>query len=273
MCGIVSLIYKSENPAMGREAEALLHRLEHRGYDSTGVAFIDGRNTITLLKKTGAPSEVCQALGIPGKPGQRFIGQVRWAANGVVTGINSQPHRVDCKIELVGAHKGNISNTDAMKTWLSSRGHAVISDNDGEIIVHLVEEHYASNQTLTSADLAGMRQAYAASGLRDGLPDGVLRMIDALRKADALAEGSYAAAVATPKLPGIFAFKSGSALYAGAGSDAHGDFIVVSSDLNAVLSKTRALIPLADGEGLWFTESSCLLFNLRGSATFSRPRL
>ncbi|HCO49492.1 MAG TPA: glutamine--fructose-6-phosphate aminotransferase, partial [Spirochaetaceae bacterium] len=239
MCGIVSLIYKTENPDMGREAEALLRRLEYRGYDSTGASFIDNKRRIVLLKKTGAPSQVCPALGIHTQSGQRFIGQVRWATYGAVTDINSQPHHVDCKIELIGAHNGNISNTDEMKTWLSSRGHAVISDNDGEIIVHLIEEHYASNQTLSSADLAGMRQAYAASGLRDGLPDGVLRMIDAIRKADALAEGSYAAAVADPKLPGVFAVKSGSSLYAGVGSDARGDFIVVSSDLTSVLSKTR----------------------------------
>ncbi|HWR11098.1 MAG TPA: SIS domain-containing protein [Rectinemataceae bacterium] len=273
MCGIVSLIYKTDNPAMGREAEALLRRLEYRGYDSTGASFIGDAREIVLLKKTGAPSKVCPALRIAENSGQRFIGQVRWATYGAVTDINSQPHHVSCKIEMVGAHNGNISNTDSLKTWLSSRGHAVVSDNDGEIIVHLVEEHYASNQRLSSADLAGMRQAYAASGLREGVPDGVLRMIDAIRKAEALAEGSYAAAVADPKLPGVFAIKSGSSLYAGVGSDAHGNFIVVSSDLTSVLSKTRALIPLSEGEGLWFTENNYLLFNLRGAPAFSRPKL
>ncbi len=273
MCGIVSLIYEKENPDMGEEAEALLRRLEYRGYDSTGASFIDDKRKIVLLKRTGAPSKVCPALGIADRPGQRFIGQVRWATYGAVTDINSQPHHVQCKLELVGAHNGNISNTDCLKAWLSSRGHAVLSDNDGEIIVHLVEEHYAANQTLSSADLAGMRQAYAASGLRDGAPDGVLRMIDAIRKAEALAEGSYAAAVADPKLPGVFAIKSGSSLYAGMGADARGEFVVVSSDLTSVLSKTRALIPLAEGEGLWFTQNSYLVFNLRGAPAFSRPKL
>ena len=273
MCGIVSLIYKTENPDMGKEAEALLRRLEYRGYDSTGASFISDKREIVLLKKTGAPSKVCPALSIGKNSGQRFIGQVRWATYGAVTDVNSQPHHVRCKIEMVGAHNGNISNTDSLKAWLSSRGHAVISDNDGEIIVHLVEEHYASNQRLSSADLAGMRQAYAASGLRDGVPDGVLRMIDAIRKTEALAEGSYAAAVADPRLPGVFAIKSGSSLYAGVGSDARGSFIVVSSDLTSVLSKTRALIPLSEGEGLWFTENSYLVFNLKGTPTFSRPKL
>ncbi|HWP68933.1 MAG TPA: SIS domain-containing protein, partial [Rectinemataceae bacterium] len=93
------------------------------------------------------------------------------------------------------------------------------------------------------------------------------------RKAEALAEGSYAAAVADPKLPGVFAIKSGSSLYAGVGADSRGDFIVVSSDLTSVLSKTRALIPLAEGEGLWFTENAYLVFNLRGTPAFSKPRL
>lgn len=273
MCGIVSLVYESENPGMGKEAEALLRRLEYRGYDSTGASFIDADKRVSLYKRTGAPSVVCPALGIAEKSGQRFLGQVRWATYGAVTDINSQPHHVHCRLELVGAHNGNISNTDSLKAWLSMRGHAVISDNDGEMLIHLVEEHYAAAQNLSSGDLAGMRQAYAASGLRTGVPDGILRMVDALRKAEALAEGSYAAAIVDPRLPGIFAMKSGSSLYAGVGSDAQGDFIVVSSDLTSVLSKTRSLIPLAEGEGLWFTHDTWLVFNLRGAPAFSRPKL
>lgn len=273
MCGIVSLVYGRENPEMGKEAESLLRRLEYRGYDSTGASFIDDEKRISLFKKVGAPSKVCPELGIAGNSGQRFIGQVRWATYGAVTDINSQPHQVRCKAEMVGAHNGNISNTDTLKTWLGARGHAVVSDNDGEIIVHMIEEHYASDMNMPSSDLSEMRRSYAASGLREGVPDGVLRMVDAIRKAEALAEGSYAAAVADPVLPGIFAIKSGSSLYAGVGADARGDFIVVSSDLTSVLSKTRALIPLAEGEGLWFTHSSYLVFSLHGALAFSQPRL
>ncbi len=272
MGGIMSLLYKTENPDMGKEAEALLCRIAYRDCDSIGASFIDDKRRIVLLKNTGAPLSACGDLGISGKPGQRFIGQAGGAGCGAIADSSSQPYRVDCKIELVGAHVGTISNTDTMKTWLSFRGHAVISDSEGEIIVHLVEEHYATNQTLTSADLAGMRQAYAASGLRDGLPDGVLRMIDAIRKANALAEGSYAAIIADPKLPGVFAVKSGSALYGGIGSDDYGDFLIVSSDLPAVLSKTTSLIPFSDGEGIWSIENGCILFNLRGSLRFSRPK-
>lgn len=273
MCGIVSIIYREENPEIGREAVALLKRLEYRGYDSTGASFIDAKKGISLMKKVGAPSRVCAELQIDRQSGQRFIGQVRWATYGAVTDVNSQPHRVRCKVEMVGAHNGNISNTDSLKAWLTARGHAVVSDNDGEIIVHMVEEHYAAAQSRSSAVLQEMRQAFSISGLREGVPDGVFLMIDAIRRAEALAEGSYAAAVADPELPGVFAIKSGSSLYAGMGTDAAGDFIVVSSDLTSVLSKTRALIPLSEGEGLWFTEKGYLVFSLKGACSFSKPRL
>jgi glucosamine--fructose-6-phosphate aminotransferase (isomerizing) len=275
MCGIVSLVYKDDNPDMGKEAAALLRRLEYRGYDSTGASFIGAELSIGLAKKVGAPSKVCRELGIEAMRGQRFIGQVRWATYGAVTDVNSQPHRVRCKVEMVGAHNGNISNTDALKSWLTARGHAVVSDNDGEIIVHLVEEHYAAGLASPSTPLAEMRRAYAASGIKtegSSLPDGVFLMIDAIRKAEAVAEGSYAAAVSDPRVPGVFAVKSGSSLYCGRGTDAAGDFVVVSSDLTSVLSKTRALLPLAEGEGIWFTERDYLVFPLRGEAAFSRPR-
>ena len=144
MCGIVSLVYKDENETLGAEAAALLRRLEYRGYDSTGASFIGADRSISLAKKVGAPSKICRELGIDRMRGQRFIGQVRWATYGAVTDVNSQPHKVRCKVEMVGAHNGNISNTDALKPWLTARGHAVVSDNDGEIVVHLVEEHYAA---------------------------------------------------------------------------------------------------------------------------------
>jgi len=275
MCGIVSLVYEDEKESMGAEAAALLRRLEYRGYDSTGASFIGADRSIALAKKVGAPSRVCRELGIEAMRGQRFIGQVRWATYGAVSDLNSQPHKVRCKVEMVGAHNGNVSNTDALKPWLTARGHAVASDNDGEIVVHLVEEHYAAGLAAPEAPLALMRRAFASSGIRgEGacVPDGVFLMIDAIRKADAVAEGSYAAALADPRVPGVFAVKSGSSLYCGRGADAAGDFFVASSDLSSVLAKTRALVPLAEGEGIWFTERDYLVFPLAGEMSFSRPR-
>jgi glucosamine 6-phosphate synthetase-like amidotransferase/phosphosugar isomerase protein len=272
MCGIVSLCYAAENPAMGHEAGELLKRLEYRGYDSTGAAFIRADRSIRLLKRVGAPSKVVPELGIDREPGQRFIGQVRWATYGAVTDINSQPHHVKCKVEIVGAHNGNISNTDSLKPILTADGHRVVSDNDGEAITHLTEHYYAENLASPGPALSACRSAYASAGLTQAIPEGVFLLIDGARKADARAEGSYAAAFADPNVPGVVAVKSGSSLYAGIGTDDFGDFVVVSSDLTSVLSKTRMLIPLSEGEGLWFTEREYLVFSLGKELTFSVPR-
>lgn len=285
MCGIVSLVYKDDSAKLGYEATELLKRLEYRGYDSTGASFIDKERQIVLVKKTGAPSKVCRELDLPSFRGQRFIGQVRWATYGAVTDANSQPHLVRCKQNMVGAHNGNISNTDSLKARLKARGHTILSDNDGEMIVHLVEEHYAANLASPAAPLAALRPVFEQSGLAvlapaspsttmaEPIPDEVFLMIDGIRKAEAEAEGSYAAALSDPNVPGVFAVKSGSSLYAGKGRDKDGDFIVVSSDLSSVLSKTSMLIPLREGEGLWYTQDRYLVFSLQGEPGFSVPAL
>ncbi len=271
MCGIVSLCYEDQEAGMGIEAAALLKRLEYRGYDSTGASFIDAQRKIVLMKSVGAPSRVCRDLGIDKFPGQRFIGQVRWATYGAVTDVNSQPHHVRCKVEMVGAHNGNISNTDTLKAELTAQGHRVVSENDGEIVVHLVEDAWTENRKKPGPVLAAQKRALSACGLSD-VPDEVLLMVDAVRRAESRTQGSYAAAVSDPTVPGVFAVKSGSSLYAGIGSDERGSFVVVSSDLTSVLSKTRTLIPLAEGEGLWFTHDRYLVFSLAGEPVFSRPR-
>jgi glucosamine 6-phosphate synthetase-like amidotransferase/phosphosugar isomerase protein len=266
------LAYGADSGNLGRVAESLLMRLEYRGYDSTGGAFIDTRGRVLLKKAAGPPSKVCPALGFAAASGQRFIGQVRWATRGSVSESSSQPHHVHCQMELIGAHNGFIDNLESLRAWLGSRGHAIVSDNDGEVLIHLIEEHYAANQNLRSTELSALRKAYAASGLRDGVPDAVLRMIDALRKAEVLAGGAYSAVVADPGLPGIFAINSGSSLYAGIGRDEDGSFIIVSSDLTSVLSKTRSLVPISEGEGLWFSDSDLISFKLSGGLRFSKPR-
>lgn len=272
MCGIVSLCYRCDNPAIGYEGGELLKRLEYRGYDSTGGAFITDAQDITLLKAVGAPSKVVPDLGIATQTGQRFIGQVRWATYGAVTQENCQPHQMSCKLPFVGAHNGNISNTDTLKKVLADRGHIVVSDNDGEMITHLTEDFYAENRVQPAAVLEAGRRALADAGVALEVPDSVLLLIDGARRADAGAEGSYAAAFADPASPGVVAVKSGSSLYAGLGTDDAGEFVVVSSDLTSVLSKTRMLIPLSEGEGLWFTEREYLVFTLGERLAFSTPR-
>lgn len=268
MCGIVSLCYASDNPRLGFEAGELLKRLEYRGYDSTGGAFVDAEGAITLLKAVGAPSRVVPELGIDRQHGERFIGQVRWATYGSVTQENAQPHQMACRLPFVGAHNGNIANTDTLKGFLADRGHQAVSDNDGEMIVHLTEHYYAAN-TADETVLPALRAKAAAGGVH--VPDSALLLLDGARQADAMADGSYAAAFCDPASPGVVAVKSGSSLYAGLGADEAGEFVVVSSDLTSVLSKTSRLIPLVEGQGLWFTHDRYVVFNLAGPLELTVP--
>lgn len=269
MCGIVSICYGQDTARLGFEGGQLLKRLEYRGYDSTGGALVSADQSIKLLKAVGAPSQVVPALGIDKQSGQRFIGQVRWATYGAVTQENCQPHLVSDRDPFVGAHNGNISNTDTLKTFLTERAHTLLSDNDGEIITHLTE-HYYHNVPEDKAPIIAAGRA-AMSGIEVCVPDEVLTFIDAARRADAQAEGSYAAAFIDPAVPGVVAVKSGSSLYAGIGADENGDFVVVSSDLTSVLSKTDQLIPLVEGEGIWFTQNTYIVFTLDGPLIITHP--
>lgn len=247
MCGVVSIVYSDDIKNLGSTASMLLKKLEYRGYDSTGGAFIKKDGKVVLRKKVGAPSKVVEQLEMHKESGFKFIGQVRWATYGSVTDVNAQPHDVNCLVHLVGAHNGNVSNTDKLKVFLTENGHNVLSDNDGEMVVHLVEHFYyglTKNKTPKTTE------------------DKIKMMIRAIRLAQKEIEGSYAACVTLPEIPGVFAIKAGSSLYAGKGSDSDGDFVVVSSDLTSVLSKTRFLIPMSEGEGMYFDSKSYKMFSL-----------
>lgn len=247
MCGVVSIVYSGNIANLGNEAALLLKKLEYRGYDSTGGAFIKEDGSVVLRKKVGAPSRVIEELEITKQSGFKFIGQVRWATYGAVTDVNAQPHEVNCLLHMVGAHNGNVSNTDKLKEFLSDNGHQVVSDNDGEMVVHLVEHFYHGLTLKCKAETNEQKIAL---------------MIRAIRKAQKMIEGSYAACVTLPEIPGVFAIKAGSSLYAGKGSDSAGNFIVVSSDLTSVLSKTRFLIPLLEGDGIYFDNENYKVFSL-----------
>lgn len=247
MCGVVSIVYSDDIKNLGSTASMLLKKLEYRGYDSTGGAFIKKDGKVTLRKKVGAPSKVVEQLEMHKESGFKFIGQVRWATYGSVTDVNAQPHDVNCLVHMVGAHNGNVSNTDKLKVFLTENGHNVLSDNDGEMVVHLVEHFYYG---LTKSKTPKTTE------------DKIKMMIRAIRLAQREIEGSYAACVTLPEIPGVFAIKAGSSLYAGKGSDSDGDFVVVSSDLTSVLSKTRFLIPMSEGEGMYFDSKSYKMFSL-----------
>src|SRR5512137_2049835 len=123
MCGVVGIVYGKHNERLGQVGSFLLKKLEYRGYDSTGGAFFKDDGTIVLKKKVGSPTRVIHELDLEKMSGRKFIGQVRWATYGAVTDENAQPHEVNCRTRLLGAHNGNISNTDSLKEFLVESRH------------------------------------------------------------------------------------------------------------------------------------------------------
>ena len=133
MCGIAG--YIGDNQA-SLEIREMLERLDYRGYDSAGIAVINGK--LTLSKDIGKINQVNIPFAqIKGKVG---IGHTRWATHGEVSVANAHPH-LDCSGKLAIVHNGIIENYLELKSKLD--GHNFVSDTDSEVIAHLIEENIA----------------------------------------------------------------------------------------------------------------------------------
>lgn len=248
MCGVIGLRCEKDRTDIGAVSSKLLRMLEYRGYDSSGAVIQNSKGEIVLKKDVGAPSVVTEKLGITKLQGKLFCGQVRWATFGTVTKENAQPHEVKCKTHIYGAHNGNITNCDQLKTWLTSEGHKVVSDNDGEMLVHTVEHFFA--QELKKLREENLQTRWEA-----------LRV--AIVSASKKVTGSFAAVVVDPVTETMACIKAGSSLYMGQGKDLNnGSFIIASSDLASVLSLTKILIPINENEFSIFTNDHYVLYQL-----------
>ncbi|MHB0970027.1 MAG: SIS domain-containing protein [Thermoanaerobaculia bacterium] len=255
MCGVIGLCSRNHRNDLGLVAAELLKTLEYRGYDSTGAAFQGEGEEIVLRKGVGAPSVMVEKLGIVGLAGSIMCGQVRWATFGSVDDLNAQPHEVRCKTHIYGAHNGNVTNCDDLKAWLTSEGHQVVSDNDGEMVVHAVEHYFA-------AELARRGSKPADADWRRSA------MRAAILMAGSRLQGSYAAVVVDPVSRTLWAIKQGSSLYFGFGrSDPGGEFSIASSDLSSVLKLTRVLVPMSEGEFMEYAPERRQLYAMRDSGT------
>ncbi len=131
MCGIVGYVgFRSAREVLIRS----LKRLEYRGYDSAGIAIVNGQ--LNVEKKKGYISNL--KVDFDGTIG---IGHTRWATHGNPEDRNAHPF-VDCRGEIAIVHNGIIENYAKLKGELISRGHEFKSDTDSEVIAHLIEEHY-----------------------------------------------------------------------------------------------------------------------------------
>ena len=146
MCGIVA--YVGHRPARGVVVDAL-RRMEYRGYDSAGLALLDGAGGLTVRRRAGrlanleAALEETDAAALTGTAG---IGHTRWATHGRPTDRNAHPHR-DAAGEFAVVHNGIIENFAALRSELEADGVEFASDTDTEVAVHLVARAYRQGET------------------------------------------------------------------------------------------------------------------------------
>jgi glutamine---fructose-6-phosphate transaminase (isomerizing) len=225
MCGIIGYIGMRGATPLLLEG---LKRMEYRGYDSAGVAVMNGAGVETR-KAAGKISQLERALAASPVDGDLGIGHTRWATHGVPNECNAHPH-IDCKGEIAVVHNGIIENSGTLKKELIARGHKFISETDTEVIAHLIEEAFDGN-----------------------LEDAVIEALWQI-------EGTYGIAVVSSRDKNkIVAARKGSPLLLGLGE---GEYYV-ASDVSAILAQTREVVYLDDGDVAILTREGYTILNQR----------
>jgi glutamine---fructose-6-phosphate transaminase (isomerizing) len=210
MCGIVGYVGNKESTPLLLEG---LRRLEYRGYDSAGVATMNGGG-VEMRRAAGKIAKLEAAILANPTHGSVGIAHTRWATHGPPTERNAHPHMDEAKTIAV-VHNGIIENSSSLKKSLEARGHVFSSDTDTEVLSHLIEELFEGS-----------------------LEDAVLQ---ALRRV----EGTYGIAVISSRdKDKIVAARKGSPLLIGVGKDEW----FVASDVSAILAHTRDVVYLEDGD-------------------------
>ncbi|SFU04070.1 glutamine--fructose-6-phosphate transaminase [Pseudoalteromonas sp. DSM 26666] len=158
MCGIVGAV--AERPVNKILVEGL-KRLEYRGYDSAGVALLEG-NTLNTVKAVGKVVNLESALEQAGVSGHTGIAHTRWATHGGVTEANAHPHVSSNQLALV--HNGIIENHASLRAALKGDGYEFLSDTDTEVMVHLIHQLRQQHTTLLASVQAAVKQFEGAFG-------------------------------------------------------------------------------------------------------------
>ncbi len=229
MCGIVG--YIGPRPAVPIILDGL-KRLEYRGYDSAGIAVLEADCTLGIRRAQGKLRNLEDALTLSPVNGPYGIGHTRWATHGRPTEENAHPHR-DCHGDIVVVHNGIVENYLALKHQLTEEGHKFVTETDTEIIAHLVEKAFTGN-------------------LEAAVRDAVRQLT-----------GVFALAVISRKDPNkIVAARNGPPVVVGLGE---GEYFV-ASDVPAILSHTRNMFFLADGDMAVLTKEGVHLTDFNGRA-------
>ena len=225
MCGIVGYVGKRQAAELLVEG---LSKLEYRGYDSAGVAIVDG--DINVRKYKGRLNNLATSLNENRISGSIGIGHTRWATHGEPSDVNSHPHTtLDNKISVV--HNGIIENYAKLREFLSDKGYKFVSETDTEVIPNLVDYYYNGD------------------------------LFEAVVKATGDLEGSYAIGVVSKNEPDkIVAVRKDSPMIVGIGEDEY----FIASDIPAVLNQTRNIYLLEDKEFVVMTKDGVELRTSEG---------
>ena len=217
MCGIIGYVGKKPSSEVLLEG---LKRLEYRGYDSAGIC-VDSPEGFKIIKSTGKLKKLLAV--VPPRPfGHNGIGHTRWATHGGVTEVNAHPH-TDCSGKIAIVHNGIIENYEKLRELLQDKGHSLKSDTDTEVIAHLIEQCYKGD--LTKAVLETL----------------------------SLLKGTYGLVVMHQDHPDMLVgARNGSPLIMGVGDGE----MFLASDASAIISYTKQVIYLQDGEVVTITPDS-----------------
>ncbi|HSI34892.1 MAG TPA: glutamine--fructose-6-phosphate transaminase (isomerizing) [Tepidisphaeraceae bacterium] len=224
MCGIVAYVGRKLAQPVLIEG---LKRLEYRGYDSAGIAVIDGKGSMHIRRAVGRISVLENAVqATPLPPASVGMAHTRWATHGAPTEVNAHPHTDDGgKIAVV--HNGIIENYVALKQLLTDKGHTFVSQTDTEVLAMLVGDLYTEIKA------------------HNHLPPGTSVLQRAVQAALHEVEGTYGIAVVCQDEPDtLVVARKGSPLIIGVGEDEY----VVASDASAIVEHTSRVIYLNDNE-------------------------
>jgi glucosamine--fructose-6-phosphate aminotransferase (isomerizing) len=231
MCGIVGAVATRDVVPILIEG---LSRLEYRGYDSAGVAVLDGG--IKRVRSVGRVAEMQNKVNAESLTGHVGIGHTRWATHGGVTESNAHPH-ISCN-EVAVVHNGIIENHDEQRSRLKALGYVFESQTDTEVIAHLIHYYIKQGNTLLAAT----------------------------QKAVAELTGAFAISVISIKEPDVMiCARLGCPLLIGLGEGEN----FIASDVSAVLSVTRNVIYLEDGDVAEIKQQGVRIFD-RSGAEISR---
>ncbi|MBI5816198.1 MAG: glutamine--fructose-6-phosphate transaminase (isomerizing) [Nitrospinae bacterium] len=221
MCGIAGIAATDD---ISEKLVKSIRNLEYRGYDSCGIALINGSGRAAIKKNVGAVDEVREKERFSDLCGNVGIAHTRWATHGGVTKANAHPHS-SCDGAFTIAHNGIISNYVTLRTKLMKSGHRFVSDTDTEVIVHLVEEFYKKNKSVEKSFVSAMHEL----------------------------DGTYAVGMICSYEPDrIYCARNESPLIIGLGSNEN----YIGSDFNAFIEHTKSAVVMDDREYAIITHDS-----------------